>query len=268
MVRKAVTQTERRSQRTTRWRYFFWNHANIRPAWKRGTSIVIGRPRGLLLSQTRFGIWARRPRLRRCWRSALAAYPVSAARPLGRVRGRPRCPVRTCRASSRGMTGARSPPLAGVVRVDNGIPGASVRLWIKIPLPCLPGATASPPPLPGGKRAVDRLIPPSEAPPVLGETQQAGFYAGQGGSVRSTLQPPRRGAFRGLWRSARGIAPAAARDQHVEPGVHDLAKRGMRQAPPALGRLRGERCLPRGAILWRSSPQIDPPSYPPHQWRA
>jgi hypothetical protein len=53
---------------------------------------------------------------------ALASYPLSAARNLGRLRGRPRLPVFTVTAPSSGMTCARPLPLAGVVQTANGMP--------------------------------------------------------------------------------------------------------------------------------------------------
>jgi hypothetical protein len=43
--------------------------------------------------------------------------------------------VRMRQASNRGRTWARSSPFAGVVRVDNGMPAASVRRWMRMPLP-------------------------------------------------------------------------------------------------------------------------------------
>src|SRR5919206_4630609 len=48
------------------------------------------------------------------------------------------------------------------------------------------------------------------------------------------------GAFRRPWWPAREIAPAAARDQHVQQRIHNPAKRGMRHPPPASYRLWGK----------------------------
>jgi len=73
MARNALKQPERRSQRATRRREFFWNQANVRSAWHRGLSTVSGLPRGLLVFQTRLGHRARRPRWRSGWRRALAS---------------------------------------------------------------------------------------------------------------------------------------------------------------------------------------------------
>src|SRR5919108_4088560 len=93
-----------------------------------------------------------------------------------RVRGRPRLPVRILTASSNGSTCARSSPLAGVVRLARGMPPLSVRLWISIPLPLPPRATPSPPPLPGGKRAVDGSVLPLNHPVFLGEPKDPGLH--------------------------------------------------------------------------------------------
>jgi hypothetical protein len=47
-------------------------------------------------------------------------------------------PVRRWTASSSGMTWARSLPFVGVVRFARGMPAASVRLWMRMPLPLRP----------------------------------------------------------------------------------------------------------------------------------
>jgi hypothetical protein len=180
MARNALKQTERRSQRTTSRRYFFWNQANVRSAWNRGTSILSGLPRGVLVFQTRFGNWARMPRWRSCWRRALESSPLSAARTFGRLRGLPRLPVLMVTASSSGMTCARSFPLAGVVQAANGMPPASVRRWSRIPWPFLPWATPSPPPLPGGKGAVDGPVLPLNHPVFFGKAEDAGLHGREG----------------------------------------------------------------------------------------
>jgi hypothetical protein len=46
MARNAFKHTARRSQRTSKRRYLRWNQANVRSAWKRGTALLTGRPRG------------------------------------------------------------------------------------------------------------------------------------------------------------------------------------------------------------------------------
>jgi hypothetical protein len=130
-----------------------------------------GRPRGLRVFQPRLGIWARTPRLRRRGRRSLASSPLSVARTWSRLRGRPRWPGRRWRASSRGMTWARSSPWAGVVRVDSGMPAPSVRRWMRRPWPFRPGATPSPPPVPGGKGAIDGAILPLDHPTSLGQPE-------------------------------------------------------------------------------------------------
>jgi hypothetical protein len=50
-----------------------WHQANVRSAWKRGTTLVRGRPRGLLVFPTRVGIGGRIPRRRKRWRRSLAS---------------------------------------------------------------------------------------------------------------------------------------------------------------------------------------------------
>jgi hypothetical protein len=69
----ASKQAAMRSQRTTKRRDFFWNHAKVRAAWNRGTTFLIGLPWFFLVFQPRFGRCARLPRFRRCCRSALAS---------------------------------------------------------------------------------------------------------------------------------------------------------------------------------------------------
>jgi hypothetical protein len=70
MARNAAKQAASRSQRTTRRRYFCCNQAQVRSAWKRGTSLSLGLPRGFLAFQTRSGSCARMPRVRnRSWAS-------------------------------------------------------------------------------------------------------------------------------------------------------------------------------------------------------
>jgi hypothetical protein len=93
------------------------------------------------------------PRFRRQWRRAFASYPSSVAMTLSHLCGLPRLPVRSRKPSNRGMIWARSSSFAGVVRVANGMPAASVRLWMTMPLPFRPYVTPSPPPLPGEKDA-------------------------------------------------------------------------------------------------------------------
>src|SRR5215217_5839264 len=117
--------------------------------------------------------------LRSFSRNAFASYPFSVAMTRSRLRGRPRLPVRILTASSNGRTCARSSPLAGVVRLARGMPPPSVRLWMSIPLPFPPRATPSPPPLPGGKSAIDGAILPMNHPPFLGHPQTPGLHRGE-----------------------------------------------------------------------------------------
>src|SRR5687767_9176641 len=55
MARTALKQAAIRCQRTTNRRDLRGNHANVRSAWKRGTSVLSGRPRGLRLFHTGVG---------------------------------------------------------------------------------------------------------------------------------------------------------------------------------------------------------------------
>src|ERR671914_440023 len=238
MIRNAAKHAAMRSQRTTNRRYFLWNQAKVRSTWKRGTSCFSGRPRGFLVFQTRLGIWARIPRFRSCRRKALASYPLSVAKTLKRFRGLPGLPVRTLIASNSGTTCARSSPLAGVVQVDTGMPAASVRLWMRIPLPLPPHATPSPPPFPGGKRAIDRPVLPLNHAPLLCDAQQPRLHRGQGPVVLPPLQPPMCGALRGPWRTAWDIAPAAAGDEDIQQRIDHLAKWGRWHPSPTLDRRR------------------------------
>ena len=234
MKRNASKHPVRRSQRTTNRRYFFWNHANVRSAWKRGTSFLSGLPRGFLVFQTRLGIWARIPRLRSCCRRTFASYPLSVARTLKRFRGLPALPVRTLIASNSGRTCARSSPLAGVVRLDTGMPAASVSVWMRMPLPLPPRATPAPPPLPGGKRAIDRPILPLNQPPFLCNAKQPRLHRCQGSIVLPTLQPAMRSTLRGPRRTAWDIAPAAAGDEHIQQRIHHPAQWCWGHPPPPL----------------------------------
>ena len=96
MARSASKHAARRSQRTTKRRYFFWHQANVRSAWNRGTTFLIGLPRFFLVFQTRLGIWARIPTLPELLTQRFAhhsLYPL--ARPAGVCGDDPRLPVRT-----------------------------------------------------------------------------------------------------------------------------------------------------------------------------
>jgi hypothetical protein len=189
MARNASKHAAMRSHRTTRRRYFVWNQAKVRAAWNRGTVFLMGLPRVFLVFQTRFGICARMPRCRSRCRRACASYPVSVARTLRRVRGRPRVPVRTLTASSRGITWARSSPVAGVVRCAKGIPSPAVRQWMRTPLPLPPRATPSPPPFPGGKCAINGAILPVHHPACLGQPQHARLHRRHRAVRLPALQP-------------------------------------------------------------------------------
>src|SRR5919206_2510696 len=155
-----------------------------------------------------------------------------------RLRGRPRLPVWTLTASSRGTTWARSAPLAGVVRFAKGMPPPSVRLWIRIPLPLPPWATPSPPPFPGGKRAINGAILPPNHAPFLCNPQNPCLHGSQGAIGLPALQPPmRRTLRRPLW-PTRDITPPAPRNQDIQQGIQDLPKRRMWHSTTTFGRCR------------------------------
>lgn len=128
--------------------------AKQRSCWYLVTDILMGLPLFFLVFQTLFGIWGRIPRLRRLARCCFESYPLSAAKTLTRLRGLPRFKVFNLTLSNKGNTCSLSLPLAAVVELERGIPLPSVSVWIRIPLPFPPYATSSPPPFPGGKRAV------------------------------------------------------------------------------------------------------------------
>src|ERR687888_1087903 len=179
----------------------------------------MGLPRFFLVFQTRFGICARIPRFRSFSRNAFASYPLSVAITFRRLRGRPRLPVRILTASSNGSTCARSSPLAGVVRLARGMPPPSVRLWIRILLPSPPRATPSPPPLPGGKSAIDGAILPTNHPAFLGYPQNARLHRSQRAIRLPAPQPAMRGTLRRPLRPPRDITPPAAGNQNIQQRI-------------------------------------------------
>src|SRR4029434_215248 len=154
---------------------------------------------------------------------------------LRRLRGRPRLPVCTLTASSSGMTWARSSPLACVVQVANGIPPPSVRLWIRMPLPFPPRATPSPPPLPGGKSAVNGAVLPPNHPAFLGYAQNPRLHRGQRAIRLPALQPPVCRTLRRPLRPLGDVTPPAPGNQHIQQRIQDLPKRRMRHPATTLG---------------------------------
>jgi hypothetical protein len=184
-----------------------------------------------VVCQRRCGSCARIPRVRRCRRNALASSPLSVASTLGRLRGRPGLPVWRRTASSRGSTGARSLPWAGVVRLARGLPAASVRRWRRLPWPVPPRATPSPPPVPGGKRAVDRAVLPLNHPVFLGQPAEPRLPGHERALGVPPLQPPRGRTFGRPLGATWEIAPAAAGDESVEQGVDDRANGSLGHTP-------------------------------------
>ena len=72
------------------------------------------------------------------------------------------------------------------------------------------------------------------------KAEDAGLQGGERAIELPALQPSMCRTFRGPLDPLREVAPAAARDQHVQPRMHDLAERGMRHASPARERLWGK----------------------------
>src|SRR5262249_12333867 len=120
---------------------------------------------------------------------------------------------------------------------------ASVRLWIRIPLPLPPRATPSPPPFPGGKSAVDGAILPPNHPLFLGHTQNARLHRGQRAIRLPALQPPMRGALRAPLRPTGDVTPATTGNQNIQQRIQYLPKRRMRHPPTALERCWGKDIL-------------------------
>ena len=238
IVRNALKQAPRRSQRTTKRRYLRCHHAHVRSACKRGIILSEGAPAWF------FGL----PDPFRNLRPDPAALEAVAEgfrlvaflhrtdfEPLARSAPLPGAEPATVQ---QGMAWARSSPFAGVVRMANGMPAASVRVGMRGPLPCRRRVTPSPPPMPGGKGRVNSAVVPVEHRPFLSQPQQAGLHRGEGALRLPALQPPMGGALGGPLRAAGEITPPAAGDEDIEQGVDDLAKGGMWHAATALHQLR------------------------------
>jgi hypothetical protein len=129
------------------------------------------------------------------------------------------------------------------VRFAKGMPLPSVRLWMRMPLLFPPRATPSPPPLPGGKSAVDGTILPANHALCLGNPQNAGWHRGQGALCLPTLQSAMRRALRRPLRPGRNITPATAGHQDVEQRIQYLPKRRMGHPAAAFLRRQGQDVL-------------------------
>lgn len=125
-----------------------------------------------------------------------------------------------------------------MVKADKGIPSAATKLWMSTPLPLKPPATSSPPPLPGGKRAIDGSVLPLDQPVFLGDAKDTGLESVEGSIALPALEPSMSSALGGPLRTARQIAPSAAGDEDVEQTVDDLASGGLGIASSSLFRLR------------------------------
>ena len=123
------------------------------------------------------------------------------------------------------------------------MPPPSVRLWIRIPLPLPPWATPSPPPLPGGKSAIDGAILPTNHAFFLGYPQNACLHCRQGAIRLPAPQPAMRGTLRRPLRPLGDITPPAAGNQDIQQGIPNVPKRSLRHPTTALWRCRGKDIL-------------------------
>ena len=153
---------------------------------------------------------------------------MSAASCFGRLRGRPGFPVRTLSESSMGRTWARSLSRALVTQTANGIPLASTREWMSTPLPLNPYSTPSPPPLPGGKGAVDTRRAPVNHAFEFGHDENSLLKALPGAVVLPGGEPAMRGRTWSKRRLTRQIAPTGAGVEDVEDRIDDTPWRGRR----------------------------------------
>ena len=81
----------------------------------------------------------------------------------------------------------------GAVRQGHAV--LSITLRIMLPLPFPPQATPSPPPLPGGKSAVNGAIRPVNHPLFFCNAQNPGLHGDQSAICLPTLQPAMRGTL-------------------------------------------------------------------------
>jgi len=157
--------------------------------------------------------------------------------------GRPRLPICPLTASSNGTTCARSSLLAGVTQFAKGIPRPAVRLWMKIPLPFLPGAPRAPPPLPGGKSAIDGAILPRNHATYLGNPEHPCLHRSERAIRLPPLQPAMHGTLRRPWHPTRDLTPPTAGNQDIQQGIQYVPKRRMRHPTTAFGRCQGKDIL-------------------------
>jgi hypothetical protein len=136
-----------------------------------------------------------------------------------------------------GCPGPAQEPLAGVGRVDHGMPAPSVRWCMRRPGPFRPSAPPAPPPVPGGTGASDGAVRPRHHPACLGEPEEARWHRGERAIGLSALPPPLGGTLGGPLGATRKITPAAAGHEAQAPRVDDLTKGGMWQATTPLRRL-------------------------------
>src|SRR5262249_28954430 len=80
------------------------------------------------------------------------------------------------------------------------------------PLAFPPRAMPSPPPLPGGKRAIHGTILPANHPTFFSNTENPRLHGGQGPRRLPPLQPAMRRTLGSPLRPTRDIAPATTRD--------------------------------------------------------
>jgi hypothetical protein len=181
---------------------------------------------------------------------------------LRRWRRRPCLPVRSLTASSSGRTWARSSPWAGVERLANGIPVPSVRLWMSMPWPCPPRAPPAPPPLPGGKSAIDGAIRPVNHALFLGNPENPRLHHGERAIGLLALQPAMGDALRRPLRPLGHVTPAAAGDQDIEQCIQYIPQRCTGHATPALRRCWRKNILEQALLQGTHTFKLSCHSYP------
>jgi hypothetical protein len=87
-------------------------------------------------------------------------------------------------------------------------------------------APPSPPPVPGGTRAIHGARRPLAEPALLGQPEHARGHGDQCASSVPALQPPMGGALGRPLRPAGEVTPAATRTQNGAPRIHPLAPGG------------------------------------------
>jgi hypothetical protein len=237
MARNALKQAASRSQRTTKRRYFLWNHAHVRSVWTRGASFFMGaptRPAGL---PRPCGALGPDPACAESMAQAFGLIPFPCRQDLEPFARSAACagtdvqglqswtdlgPLVTCRGRC-----ARGPGHTSAVRAvvdENALAVSAIG-------DALTAACAR------GKRSHPRRRSPTESGRVPRPVRAGGLASPPGCHHLATAVTHK---ARHSWTpmgSAGEITPAAAGDQHVQQGMEDLATGGMRHAPTPLRRL-------------------------------